>query len=265
MCFGARNLFVCLKLWASLNTLAMKNQKIILLIAGVLFFAPSVFAQKWKSWGLGVKGEGPIVRKELKIDKFNGIELAISGNVYLREGDRQSVSVESHKNIIELLHTSVQNDLWKIHFTKSVRGYQKMNVYVTVPTLQRIAVSGSGNIRGETPFNWKGTVKLAVSGSGDIQIELHSAEVDASISGSGDITVKGTAGRLEVAISGSGNVHAAGLNVETAAVAISGSGDCSAHPRNDLDVRISGSGDVTYYGKPKVHSKISGSGNIIPK
>lgn len=243
----------------------MKNLRVIFLTAFVLLLAPSVFAQKWKSWGFGVKGEGPIVRKELKIDKFSGIELAISGNVYLREGDRQSVTVESHKNIIELLHTEVLNDLWKIHFTKSIRGYQKMNIYITLPALHRAAVSGSGNIRGETPFNWKGTVKLAVSGSGDIQIELHSAEVDAAISGSGDITVTGVAGRLEAAISGSGNIQAGGLKVETAAVAISGSGDCSTHPKNELDVRISGSGDVTYFGKPKVHSKISGSGNIIPK
>lgn len=250
---------------AALKTPAMKNRKILLLAAVAVLFTTTSYAQKWKNWGFGIKGEGPIVRKELKIEPFNGIELAVSGNVYLREGSRQSVSVESHKNIIEVMHTEVVNDLWKIHFSKSVRGYQKMNIYITLPAVHRIAVSGSGNIQGETPLNWKGTVKLAVSGSGDMQVELHSTEVDAAISGSGDITVTGTSGRLEASISGSGNIRAGGLLVETASVAISGSGDCSTHAKNDLHVTISGSGDVTYYGKPKVHSKISGSGNIIPK
>lgn len=243
----------------------MKNPKIILLAAFAVLLAPAAYSQKWKNWGIGIKGEGPIIRKELKLEPFTGIELAMSGNVYLREGNRQSVAVESHKNIIEVVHTEVLNNTWKIHFSKSVRGYQKMNIYITLPSLHKLAVSGSGNIRGETPFNWKGTVKLAVSGSGDMQLELHSTEVDAAISGSGDIRITGTSGRLQAAISGSGNIHAGGLIVDTASISISGSGDCSTHARNDLDVKISGSGDVTYYGKPKVHSKIVGSGNIIPK
>lgn len=244
----------------------MKNPSCILLslVFGLLFALPAS-AQNWKSWGPGVKGEGPIVRKEVKVAPFKGIELAISGNVYLREGSRQSVEVESHKNIIEVLSTDVMQDTWKIHFSRRVRGYQKFNVYITVPELHRAAVSGSGNVRGDTPFNWKGTVKLAVSGSGDIQIELHSTEVDALISGSGDITVTGTSGRLQAAISGSGNIRAGGLAVDTAAVRISGSGDCSTHPRSELEATISGSGNVAYYGKPKVRSSISGSGNIIPK
>jgi len=245
---------------------AMKNtSSIILSFAFSLFFALPAFTQNWKSWGPGVKGEGPVVRKEVKVAPFKALELAISGNVYLREGKRQSVEVESHKNIIEVLSTDVMQDAWKIHFSRRVRGYQKFNIYITIPELHRATVSGSGNIRGDTPFNWKGTVKLAVSGSGDIQVELHSTEVDAAISGSGDITVTGTSGRLQAAISGSGNIRTGGLVVDTAAVRISGSGDCSTHPRNELEAAISGSGNVTYYGKPKVRSSISGSGNIIPK
>jgi hypothetical protein len=244
----------------------MKNpSRIAFSLALYLLFTFSASAQDWKRWGPGVKGEGPIVRKEVKVAPFKAIELAISGNVYLREGSRQSVEVESHKNIIEVLSTDVMHEEWKIHFGKRVRGYQKFNVYITLPELHRVAVSGSGNVRGDTPFNWKGTVRLAISGSGDIQIGLNSTEVDALVSGSGDITVSGTSGRLQAAISGSGNIRAGSLVVDTATARISGSGDCSTHPRNELEATISGSGNVTYYGKPKVRSSISGSGNIIPK
>ncbi len=237
-----------------------------LLPALVLFIsAAALNAQNSNNWGMGIKGEGPIVKKSLQLDQFTGLTLAVSGNVYLRQGSQQSVEVESHQNLIDNVVTTVENGVWKIRFEKSVRSYDKFNVYITIPTLKKAAVSGSGDIIGETPFKNLGDLSLAISGSGDIAMDVESPNVSASISGSGDIKVSGKGASISASISGSGDINAGGFSAQTASVAISGSGDCTVNAAEDLKVGISGSGDVSYSGRPRVNSKVSGSGDLIHK
>lgn len=233
----------------------------LLLLA--VFLTLNLQGQNW--WGNGIKGEGPIVKKTLKVADFKGFVLATSGNVYLRQGSNQSVEVESHQNIIDNIVTDLEEGIWKIKFKNPVSRYDKFNVYITVPTLTKAAISGSGDIKGETPFKGLGAVTLSISGSGDLMMEVEGESVDAKISGSGDINVKGKAKSLKAAISGSGDIVAEYLNVADAAVSISGSGDVSVNASENLNVQTSGSGDVSYRGRPRVQSRVSGSGSLTSK
>lgn len=237
----------------------------ILLLTSVLLFSWTLQGQSDWSWGPGLNGEGPIVKKTLKLSSFEGISLGISGNVYLKQGTVQSVEVESQQNIIDNLMTEVEDKVWKIRFEKNVRKYEKLNIYITLPTLTTARISGSGDIIGKTPFTLSADTKLSISGSGAILLELQGGDVDAAISGSGDIELKGTTNSLKVQISGSGNVNAFGMAAKKATIAVSGSGDAMIHASETLDAAVSGSGDITYKGQPKVKARVSGSGEIIPK
>lgn len=233
---------------------------LVLSVLAISFLA----AQNW-SWGKGIKGEGPIVKKEISVDQFNALTLTTSGNVYLRQGSTRKVEVESHQNIIDNLERKVENGEWRIKFKENVRGYEKLNFYITVPELTKAAISGSGNIVGQTPFRTSGTFATAISGSGDIKMEIEANSVEARISGSGDIALKGKAKGMKASISGSGNIDAYGLSAEDAEVSISGSGDVSLMAAENLDVRTSGSGDVYYGGRPRVQARTSGSGKVVTK
>lgn len=105
---------------------------------------------------------------------------------------------------------------------------------------------------------------VAVSGSGDVQ--AHGIESDsfaAAISGSGDMDLSGRCGRLKIAVSGSGDVSAAGLTCRDADISIAGSGDAEVHATREVSVRVSGSGDVDIYGGGRItSSKISGSSDL---
>lgn len=237
----------------------MKKAKILLLLAAFLI-TQSAFAQNW--WKNAIKGEGDVVTKTLNLDEFEGVTLAFSGDVILTQGNTQSVEVRAQQNIIDNIVTKVEGKHWRIRFDRPVRNHKGVKVYITMATLKGAKVSGSGNITTQGSFNGLGDVATAVSGSGDLDLNLEARNISTRISGSGKINLGGKADAVDIAISGSGDVRAYDLSVGDCKVQISGSGDAQVNVSSDLEVRISGSGDVSYKGSPRMRSKISGSGDV---
>lgn len=239
----------------------MKKTRLSLLLA-VMFLSTASFAQNW--WKSSIRGEGDVVSQDLDLNEFDGISLAFSGDVYLTQGETQSVTVEAQQNIIDNITTEVEGRHWKIRFDRPVRSAKSVKVYITMKTLDKAIVSGSGSIISQEAFTDIGDLRLGVSGSGNIDLELAArGAIDGQISGSGNIELHGRAAALDGAISGSGNIRAYDLEVGSGMVQISGSGNAQVNVTGELEVRISGSGDVTYKGRPTaLRSKVSGSGDV---
>jgi Putative auto-transporter adhesin, head GIN domain len=230
----------------------------------LLLVGSMVQAQNW--WGgYGMKAKGPIVKKELKLADVTGLGLSISGNVYLRQGKEQSITVETHEDLIPHLMTVVEDGYWKIRFDQNVSRYDKFNIYITIPTLKKAHISGSGDIVGEGTFQNLGNLSVSISGSGDLKLNAECQDVEAKISGSGNIHLSGSGKAVTTGISGSGDIDCIGLKSTSASISISGSGDTSVNVSENLDVRISGSGDVYYKGRPRLNSKVSGSGDVVSR
>ncbi|MFQ5445441.1 MAG: head GIN domain-containing protein [Saprospiraceae bacterium] len=234
----------------------MKLHRLLFFIAflSVISFS-CVNAQKY------ISGKGPKVTKELSLSSFDGIGLSINADVYLRQGP-QSVKIEAQQNILDNIKTEVGDDSWNIRFIKKVRHHDGVKIWISIPSLSRIAVSGSGDVKSTGDFANLGDLALAVSGSGNITLGATSQSVKAAISGSGDIVLSGATGDFSVSIAGSGDIRAKDLVATGCNASISGSGDASVHATKKLNVAIVGSGDVVYSGNPSVRSKISGSGDV---
>lgn len=238
-------------------------KKTAFLVVCLIVIVMSVQAQSW--WGTGIKGEGPAVKKELNLSSFDGIGLALSGNVYLKQGSNFSVTVEGQQNIIDNLETPIENGMLKIKFDKPVRQHDKLDFYITMPTLKAAKISGSGDIIGETKFSGLSKLEVSISGAGNIKLDVEAMEVNSSISGSGDIHLKGTSNAVAVGIAGSGDVEAIGLVAQNCNVRISGSGNVEVNVSGQLEASIAGSGDVYYHGNPRVKAKVAGSGSVMSR
>jgi uncharacterized protein YaiE (UPF0345 family) len=242
----------------------MKNWKNLFTTLTFCFILTATLsAQNW--WKSGIKGEGPTVERNLQLNNFEGITLAFSGNVYLKQGSSQSVKVVGQQNIIDNIKTDVSNGHWKIGFDRPVRNHDKLEIYITIPTLNKAVVSGSGNISSEGKFSASGDAYVGVSGSGNVSLNLSASSIETKISGSGNINLDGSTNDMSIQISGSGNVRAYELAAANCSVSISGSGGAKVNVNDDLSVRISGSGDVFYKGRPRVKSKVSGSGDVAAR
>ena len=208
------------------------------------------------------RGEGDVITKKLNMPEFEGIKLDISADVFITQGDEQLVEVKGQENIIDLLQLDVQNDTWDIEFDGCVRNHEKLEIFITIPTIKELRISGSGSIN-STNFITGEEMELKVSGSGDMDLGLEVEKIDARISGSGKMKLEGKTELLDIEVSGSGDVHSFELTSEECNVIIKGSGDVEVFVTDKLDIRISGSGDVFYKGNPLIDVDITGSGDVI--
>jgi hypothetical protein len=212
-----------------------------------------------------VSGSGPIVTETRDISGFVEIKSEFSGDIFVTQGPTYRVAIESQQNIIDVVETVLSNKTLTLrlkHHT-SVRPKERIKVHITVPEIEALVVSGSGNIEMMSHLV-SDYLHLKIKGSGSINLnDVRATEVDAEISGSGEINIAGGEIHSEkIDISGSGDVYAENLKASKADIKIAGSGDARVFVTDRLKVRISGSGSVYYKGSPDVDINISGSGSV---
>ena len=214
----------------------------------------------------------PTAEREVRqVPAFTQLTLAGSHNIVLRQGSPQKVEVEASAEDRAHIETEVTGGKLRVgtkrdkngnNWSSSYRFQGPVTVYVTMPTIEALSVSGSGNMRTAEPIK-ASNLNLSVSGSGDLKLErLQADDLKSTVSGSGSISMSGTSSSHEVSISGSGQVDAPGMRSETCRATISGSGNCKVEVTKTLDARIAGSGNVYVTGKPQVNSSTAGSGRV---
>lgn len=249
----------------------------------LFLFALTILALSWGGCedGICTRDNGDMVTEVIAIPEFEGIDMQISGDVFLTQGSPQKVEVYGASNLIDKLKRDVSNGVWDIEFRGCASRVKDFEVRITVPNLNYVKLSGSGSIRTENRFDVS-DLDLRVSGSGELILDADADNVDMDLSGSGRVSLDMTAADLKSTISGSGRLEIIGespthdlqisgsgqvigfdfLTLESIA-RISGSGKAEVAVADRLEARISGSGDVYYKGSPQLDVNISGSGRVI--
>jgi hypothetical protein len=210
-----------------------------------------------------VKGQSD-TRETRDLKDFTKVSFGVAGNLYINFGPEFKVVLEGDKKYLDEIITEVsgnrlviKRENWRFHFD------EKVNVYITMPEIAGLGVSGSGKAEIKDPVK-SNDLNLSVSGSGKLYAnEISVSNLDCSISGSGDIILgNGTASRTGISVSGSGNFTGESVKINTADIHISGSGNCTCNVTESLIASVSGSGNVTYEGNPRVDAHVSGSGKV---
>lgn len=193
-----------------------------------------------------VTGSGKVASEVRNLPDFTSVELAGSADVNILLSDKQSVNVQADDNILPLIETKVVNGTLVVN-TKPLTSITTANgiiVTVGIKSLQRLTLTGSGNMR------------VAAMSGPDLTIALP---------GSGDITVEGTTNHVAITLAGSGNVLCSDLKAHNADVTLLGSGTIAVFADQSLNANLAGSGTIRYGGNPPRGSKhITGSGAITP-
>jgi hypothetical protein len=254
ICFELIVLFIFTNQFKNNNV--MKKSALFLSGIFLLFVIMSTFSC--------IKGKGDIVIDTFIVNPFTGIANEIAADIHVTQGSVQSVEIHAQANIMNNISLKVSNGILKIGFIRdNVYRFDPIDIYITIPKLSDLIISGSGMISTTSMFDSCGTVTLAISGSGDIDADFNAfIKTHTSITGSGDITVTGMSPEHSIIISGSGNINSFPFHTKHTDVNISGSGSCELSADSTLNVVISGSGSVYYKGHPVVNSHITGSGTI---
>lgn len=236
----------------------MKSLRTLAIAIILLSFTVYTQAQGWKS----VSGNGHVVSKERKTDSFTGLKVSSGVDVYLKQGDNTSITVEADENLHEYILTEVRNGVLNVYTEENIRDAERKRVYVTMKDISSVRVTSAGDVFGESPVNSK-MLELSASSAGDIKLDVNCENLDIDISSSGDITVKGKTDVLKADLSSAGDLNAFDLLAREAEVSVSSAGDANINVSEKLNARASSAGDINYRGDPKyVDGHSSSAGGI---
>lgn len=154
------------------------------------------------------------------------MEIAGYANVDVRYAKKQSVTVETTKEILAILKLEVADSKLSLSFRDNI-----------------IRNSKSGDIK--------------------ILIETPTPIESYSIEGTAKINVNGLPQKnLSLSIAGAANFNSTDIEIENVSINIAGTANCSVWAKNTLNVSIAGVGKVVYKGQPSINKDIQGVGSV---
>jgi hypothetical protein len=239
----------------------MKNLKFLMIAAICLGITSCIDGQIRKT----VRGNGNVVKKERSVTSFEGVSVSTGIDVYLKQGDNESLAVEADENLHEYIITEVKAGVLHVYTDANIREAERKRVYVTMKEITSLKTTSAGDIIGETPVKGK-DIELSASSAGNIKLDVNCEKLEVDISSSGDITLSGEAGSLNADLSSAGDLEAYNLLVREADVSVSSAGDARINVSEKIKARASSAGDITYRGDPKyVDASSSSAGGIHRK
>lgn len=217
-----------------------------------------------------------VTKKPLELPEFKSIYNNSNYTVYLKQTNKQEVSVEALTEIYELTTITVENGILMVNVERKPDNPNKsvwakiddiklnptMKIYVSVKNLNDLQVNGGGKIISENSLA-ASTLNLSVGGSGSMDLDIKGDVVKAEVSGSGKIALRGYASSIDALVSGSGEIKGFDCPLDAAKVKVSGSGSCELNVTTTIDALVVGSGSVKHKGNTKnATKKIYGSGTV---
>jgi len=253
-------------IWRLFDGYLTQNQFLIMktnvLIPALLFISSVAFGQTTK--------------KVIELPEFKSIYVNSNYTVYLKQTNKQEVTVEALTEIFSVTEIKVENGILMVNVERKPDNANKslwakiddiklnptMKLFVSVKSITDLQVNGGGKIISENSIATD-YVTLGVSGPGSMDVDLKGNTIKSEVSGSGTMTLRGYATSLEALVSGSGNINGFSCALEKAKVKVSGSGVCQVNVTDNIDAVVLGNGSVKHKGNTKTATKkIYGSGTI---
>lgn len=216
-------------------------------------------------FGPGEAGSGKVVSSTREASGFDSLEIDYPAQVFISQGEKESVTVEAEDNILPGLKTEVRNGQLRIYYKttdgKHVNPTKPVKITIVAKDLKDIEFNSAGELTIDG-LKTEG-LDISLSGAGNLKLnDIAVTDLSVSLSGAGSMTASGTADNLDLHISGFGSFDGGKLHDKTANVDMSGAGSATVWADTKLKAEVSGAGSVNYYGSPSVTKQISGIGGV---
>ena len=219
-----------------------KNYKLlVLLITGLIIIASCVPPKSF----IPVKGTGEAVDRSYSVSGFTGIEVSGGFDVILVQGNEEGVVLTAQENLFEYIEVEVVAGTLRIYTQNNIMSTRSMKARVIFKNLDKLGVSGGGDVTAETAIDVPG-LHLTLSGGGNISSVIHSTDLKCEISGGGDARIDGTVGNFNLVLSGGGDIRS-DISSKNIGCLISGGGNINLVNKEKADeakIEISGGGDM---------------------
>ncbi|KPK81190.1 MAG: hypothetical protein AMS27_15660 [Bacteroides sp. SM23_62_1] len=239
----------------------MKNFKINYLYLVIISLAVTV-QSCYIDFRETVYGNGNVITEERSVNSFDGIKVSSGIDVFITQGEEESLKIIADENLIEYILTDVTGGILTIHSEVNIRNARSKEVHLVYKQLRSIKVSSAGDVEGTNTMNAR-DLDIHLSSAGDLNLDMTANQVHCSISSSGDARLSGTADELVARLSSAGDLYAYDLIVKKARVDVSSAGNARIHATEEVNLSASSAGDIYYMGNPQtIHTNTSSAGNI---
>lgn len=200
-----------------------------------------------------VKGNGNVVKKTYSVSSFNRIELNGIYNTIIKQGNIESVEIETDENLQSYIKPEVTDKTLQIEQTEEVNFKEstRMNVYITFKSIEKLTNNGVGNLKTDGTVNMN-ALSVSCNGVGNLELDLNSSTLNLEMSSVGNIELKGAVTKGDFQISGVGNIDAEDMKVEKLRIESSGVGNAKVYVTGEIQPTVSGAGNIKCKGNPTV-------------
>lgn len=201
--------------------------------------------------------QNKIIKQNRQVAPFTAINASGGWDVIVRQGDRQSVSLEISEELLDRAVVEVKNGTLHIYNKGNNRIFSLNNLlntrntvqkaYVTVTDLEKIDASGGVDINFETPLK-TGNFELELSGGTDLKdLRLDCKLFKGQFSGGCDAKISFIAVQtVKAEVSGGSDVELYDISAQTTRISASGGSDIELTGKTDeLTINASGGCDVS--------------------
>ncbi len=209
-----------------------------------------------------ITGSGDVIKEDRSLSGFHSIEVSDGVDVYIEQGNKESVVVRADDNLVNMIETKVVGETLVIDAKGSYRKSKAFEVFVTLKDLNRLEAYGGSDVYGLSEMQLD-ELEIVMKGGSDLEMEITAQKMNCTLRGASDAQLKGSVDHLIVDARGASDLEAKRLIVNVCELEMSGASDAEVTVKEEIDAKASGSSDIYYRGNPKiVRQKAKGSSEI---
>ena len=205
---------------------------------------------------------GELTRLQVDVSEFSNITVFENLNLVLKQGEQQSVEIESGEFLINDISAKVEGDrllLRNENGCNIFREYGLSTVYVTSPNLDQVRSSTGLLISSDGPLNYPNLSLVSESfmepnaetTDGSFDIEVENERVGIVVNGIAYFKLSGATTSLSITVAaGDSRIEAEELIAQEVTINHRGSNDVFVNPQQRISGVIRGYGDVICITRP---------------
>ncbi len=202
-----------------------------------------------------IKGSGRVVNETRQVGPITSINVNSGIELIVRRGDKQSVSVESNRNIVPYIETKVERGVLylRIKSRTIVQRSSGLKAYVTLPRLNELSASGRSTVVLKDKFISDGKMYIKAGVGSQIEGYIECFRLEAAVAGGSTLDLAGkVTGKCDLMVSSGSTFEGSSLACNDISVNATSSAVVRVRANNTIEINAASASKVYYKGKAKV-------------
>ena len=196
----------------------------------------------------GVRGNGNVQIEERTVNQtFTAIKATEGLNVYLTQGNSESITVEADENLHELIITEVIDGVLKIHTKKNIGRATSKKIMVSFKNVSSIMSTSGSDVYSTNTINAENLELKSTSGS-DMKLDVNTSTLICKSTSGSDLRLSGKTVKLIAEATSGSDIKAADLIAQSSEVKATSGADITVNTSKELTAEATSGGDIKYYG-----------------